>query len=167
VEQVQEVLGEHQDAVVAGQWLRTHAADGGGRVECALVAGELRAREDVASRRARQWPATGTMSQAALVASMDVSRTSTSPRCRWHVHRHRSNPGPRCCSCTGPATTIGACRRARRSRERTRETALRGRGRGRGLRCELGAPPVQTRYRDSKGRDGVVHYWLMAPPGER
>ena len=59
VEQVQEVLGEHQDAVVAGQWLRTHAADGGGRVECAFVAGELAAREDVAADASRaEWPAT-------------------------------------------------------------------------------------------------------------
>jgi CHAD domain-containing protein len=58
VEGLQEVLGEHQDAVVAGQWLRTHAADGGGRVECAFVAGELAALEDVAADRSReQWPA--------------------------------------------------------------------------------------------------------------
>ncbi len=57
VEGVQEILGEHQDAVVAGQWLRTHAADGGGRVECAFVAGELAALEDVAAIRSReQWP---------------------------------------------------------------------------------------------------------------
>jgi CHAD domain-containing protein len=58
VEGLQEVLGEHQDAVVAGQWLRTHAADGGGRVERAFVAGELAALEDVAARESRaQWPA--------------------------------------------------------------------------------------------------------------
>ena len=58
VEQVQDVLGEHQDAVVAGQWLRTHAADSGGRVECAFVAGELAAREDVAADASRaEWPA--------------------------------------------------------------------------------------------------------------
>jgi CHAD domain-containing protein len=57
VEQVQEVLGEHQDAVVAGQWLRTHAADGGGRVESAFVAGELAAREEVAADASRaEWP---------------------------------------------------------------------------------------------------------------
>ena len=40
---VQDVLGEHQDAVVAGQWLRAHAADGGGGSTCAFVAGELAA----------------------------------------------------------------------------------------------------------------------------
>jgi CHAD domain-containing protein len=58
VEGLQEVLGEHQDAVVAGQWLRTHAADGGGRVDRAFVAGELAALEDVAARESRaQWPA--------------------------------------------------------------------------------------------------------------
>jgi CHAD domain-containing protein len=55
---LQEVLGEHQDAVVAADWLRTHAADGGGRVERAFVAGELAALEDVAARDSRAaWPA--------------------------------------------------------------------------------------------------------------
>ncbi len=57
VEGVQEVLGEHQDAVVAGQWLRAHATDGGGSVERAFVAGELAALEDVAARESRAaWP---------------------------------------------------------------------------------------------------------------
>jgi len=54
---LQEVLGEHQDAVVAGQWLRAHAADGGGRVEGAFVAGELAALERVAADASRaDWP---------------------------------------------------------------------------------------------------------------
>jgi CHAD domain-containing protein len=54
---VQEVLGDHQDAVIAGEWLRAHAADGGGKVEPSFVAGELAAFEAVdadASRAA--WP---------------------------------------------------------------------------------------------------------------
>ncbi len=55
VEEVQEVLGDHQDAVVAGQWLRDHvpAGDGG----AAFVAGQLvlvEAAEADASREA--WP---------------------------------------------------------------------------------------------------------------
>jgi CHAD domain-containing protein len=55
---LQEVLGEHQDAVIAGQWLRTHAADGGGRVEAAFVAGELAGLEGVAADASREeWPA--------------------------------------------------------------------------------------------------------------
>ncbi len=57
VEALQEVLGDHQDAVVAGAWLRTHAADGGGRVERAFVAGELAALEDVDAQASRaRWP---------------------------------------------------------------------------------------------------------------
>src|SRR5262249_14836330 len=35
-----------------------------------------------------------------------------------------------------------------------------------GLRCTLGARAGRTRYRDSKGRDKVVHYWLMEPESE-
>jgi CHAD domain-containing protein len=52
---VQEVLGDHQDAVVAGQWLRDHVpADDGG---AAFVAGQLVAVEAVAADESReQWP---------------------------------------------------------------------------------------------------------------
>jgi CHAD domain-containing protein len=57
VAEVQEVLGDHQDAVIAGQWLRAHAADGGGKVECAFVAGELAAFEAVDAEDSRAaWP---------------------------------------------------------------------------------------------------------------
>ena len=46
------ILGEHQDAVVAGDWLRDHAS---GRA--AFVAGELVATERAAARSARdEWP---------------------------------------------------------------------------------------------------------------
>jgi CHAD domain-containing protein len=49
---IQDVLGEHQDAVVAGEWLRDHAS---GRA--AFVAGELVATERAAARSARdEWP---------------------------------------------------------------------------------------------------------------
>jgi 8-oxo-dGTP pyrophosphatase MutT (NUDIX family) len=50
--------------------------------------------------------------------------------------------------------------------ERDEETALREVHEETGLRCTLGAPAGRTRYRDSKGRDKVVHYWLMTPEPE-
>ena len=50
--------------------------------------------------------------------------------------------------------------------ERDEETALREVEEETGLRCTLGAPAGRTRYRDSKGRDKVVHYWLMEPASE-
>ena len=50
--------------------------------------------------------------------------------------------------------------------ERDEETALREVEEETGLRCILGAPAGRTRYRDSKGRDKVVHYWLMEPESE-
>jgi CHAD domain-containing protein len=50
--EVQDVLGEHQDAVFAGEWLRTHASG-----PAAFVAGELVAMEREAARVARErWP---------------------------------------------------------------------------------------------------------------
>jgi 8-oxo-dGTP diphosphatase len=40
-------------------------------------------------------------------------------------------------------------------------TALREVEEETGLRCVLGAPIGETRYRDNRGRDKVVRYWLM------
>jgi CHAD domain-containing protein len=54
IARLQEVLGDHQDAVVAAQWLRDNvpAGDGG----AAFVAGELAVREDEAARASRaEW----------------------------------------------------------------------------------------------------------------
>lgn len=52
---LQDALGEHQDAVVAGAWLRDAASGGGART--AFVAGELAARQQRAAARARRrWP---------------------------------------------------------------------------------------------------------------
>jgi CHAD domain-containing protein len=64
---LQDVLGEHQDAIVAGQWLRDHAsgsgdAAGSGSVESlgperSFVAGELAAVERAAAAETREeWP---------------------------------------------------------------------------------------------------------------
>jgi CHAD domain-containing protein len=54
--ELQDVLGAHQDAVVAEAWLREAAAGAGART--AFVAGELAAREQRAAARARRaWPA--------------------------------------------------------------------------------------------------------------
>ncbi len=35
-----------------------------------------------------------------------------------------------------------------------------------GLRCRLGPELPPVNYRDNKGRDKVVRYWLMEPDGE-
>ena len=42
-------------------------------------------------------------------------------------------------------------------------TALREVEEETGLRCELGDFLGETRYRDNRGRDKVVRYWLMTP----
>ncbi len=56
VAELQEVLGEHQDAVVAGEWLREHAPPHDG--EAAFVAGELAVVEAAAAQASREaWPA--------------------------------------------------------------------------------------------------------------
>ena len=56
---LQDVLGEHQDAVIAGQWLRRHANDvaGDGAAAVAFVAGELAMLEQAAADASRElWP---------------------------------------------------------------------------------------------------------------
>ena len=50
--------------------------------------------------------------------------------------------------------------------ETDEQTALREVEEETGLRCTLGERAGRTRYRDSKGRDKVVHYWLMEPESE-
>jgi CHAD domain-containing protein len=56
--EVQDVLGEHQDAVVAAQWLRDAAA-GTADAGVAFAAGELAMQEqEAASRGRRAWPST-------------------------------------------------------------------------------------------------------------
>ena len=52
---VQDVLGEHQDAVVAGQWLRAHATAGGSDP----VERALRRRRARRARGCRRWRVTG------------------------------------------------------------------------------------------------------------
>jgi CHAD domain-containing protein len=55
VADLQDVLGEHQDAVVAGQWLRNHLPVGDDTA--VFVAGELAALEDAAAQASRDdWP---------------------------------------------------------------------------------------------------------------
>jgi 8-oxo-dGTP diphosphatase len=96
---------------------------------------------------------------------VDVSRTSTVRAAGGIVHR----PGP-----DGEAEVL-LVHRPRYDDwslpkgkaddgERDEDTALREVEEETGLRCTLGAPAGETRYRDSKGRDKVVHYWLMEPP---
>ena len=65
---LQDVLGEHQDAVIAGQWLREHASGDGARgasegensgrsVAVAFVAGQLAMLEQAAAEASRElWP---------------------------------------------------------------------------------------------------------------
>ncbi len=52
------MLGEHQDAVVAGEWLRAHVPTGEHAARAAFVAGHLAAWEDAAAQASREeWPA--------------------------------------------------------------------------------------------------------------
>ena len=86
-------------------------------------------------------------------------------RGRHRAASRRRSGAWRCCSCTGPATTTGASPRARRTRRVRRGDRASVRSRRRpGLRCTPRRTTLgETRYRDSKGRDKVVRYWLMEP----
>ena len=163
---VQEVLGEHQDAVVAEQWLRDTSA-GPTDAREVFVAGELTALERDAAHRAREaWPEVLARSQSQAPPRLAVSRT------------RRPSSGPRAASCggagterprgaassTGPATTTGACPRARPIPASATRTPPGGRSRRRpACACRLGPELSSTSYVDRKGRPKVVRYWLMTP----
>ena len=96
---------------------------------------------------------------------MDVSRTSTVRAAGGIVHRRSPGGEPEVLLVHRPRYDDWSLPKGKADPgERDEETALREVEEETGLRCELGAPAGQTRYRDSKGRDKVVHYWLMAPP---
>ena len=50
--------------------------------------------------------------------------------------------------------------------ERLQDTALREVQEETGLACRLGPEVGRTRYRDARGRQKVVRYWLMEPMAE-
>ena len=150
---------------------RPTRADGGGRVECAFVAG--RARRARGRRRGAVARPSGRKAwkqrEARELRQVDVSQHLDRARRR----RHRAPAQPRrrrrrCCSCTARATTTGACPRARPTPASATRRPRCARSRRRRAYAVCSANRVgETRYRDSKGRDKVVHYWLMAPADGR
>jgi 8-oxo-dGTP pyrophosphatase MutT (NUDIX family) len=96
---------------------------------------------------------------------VDVSRNSTVRAAGGIVHRRSPGGEPEVLLVHRPRYDDWSLPKGKADPgERDEETALREVEEETGLRCELGEPAGQTRYRDSKGRDKVVHYWLMEPP---
>ena len=91
---------------------RTCRADDGG---AAFVAGQLVAVEAAAADESRaEWPEAWKRARHKSLAAVDVSSHADRPRRRRHrAARARRRRAGRCCWCTGPATTTGACPRAR------------------------------------------------------
>ena len=124
VSELQDVLGELHDAVVAEEWLRGAATQGLSRQQ-ALVAGLLVAvqRQDAADRRG-EWRKVWKRLDRAVVASLDgppwLARWSTTTAwssrpvawCGGRPTRERPARRSRCSWCTDPGTSTGASRRA-------------------------------------------------------
>jgi 8-oxo-dGTP diphosphatase len=105
--------------------------------------------------------------QARLAAPVDVSRKPTVRAAGGIVHRRSADGEPEVLLIHRPRYDDWSLPKGKADRgERDEETALREVEEETGLRCVLGPPAGRTRYRDSKGRDKVVHYWLMEPPGD-
>ena len=147
---LQDVLGEHQDAVVAAERLRDLAATDARRRPRGRTARRARARARAPRPRrvAAGVEAAGEDGVVRAAGGVVVATTAAS------------------CSSTGRSTTTGRSRRARRSRARATRSArcARSRRRRASRACSSDELP-QTRYIDSRGRPKRVRWWRMRPVG--
>jgi 8-oxo-dGTP pyrophosphatase MutT (NUDIX family) len=103
--------------------------------------------------------------EARLAARVDVTRNPTVRAAGGIVHRRSADGEPEVLLVHRPRYDDWSLPKGKTDPgERDEETALREVEEETGLRCQLGAPAGHTRYRDSKGRDKIVYYWLMEPP---
>ena len=144
---VQDVLGEHQDAVVAEQWLRERRAGADAARGVRRRRARRRSSAPTRARPATRGPTPGATAAPQAPPQLAVSRRrSATPRrvraggrrrapCRGAGGRRlESTP-----SSTGPATTTGASPRARPTRASpTRRPPLREVEEETGMRCRLG-----------------------------
>ena len=154
-----------------GSGCATHvpAGDGG----AAFVAGELAADRSAPrpTRRATQWPAAWKRGEA-----HEAPRGGCEPSGadRPRRRRHRARGAAPTASCAGAPRPPAPLRRlepaqgqGRPGRARRGDRPARGRGGDRPTLHARRTRRDETRYRDSKGRDKVVHYWLMEPESRR
>ena len=148
--QLQDILGDHQDAVVAQERIREWAESAPGP-ESAFAAGTARA--------ARARPDGGCPGR--LARHVEAARRGRAARRSAETRssrRRRGRPGrqqtgPRCSSSIARRTTTGRFPKGKLERGETEEEcALREVEEETGLRCTLGRELESTTYRDAKGR---------------
>jgi 8-oxo-dGTP pyrophosphatase MutT (NUDIX family) len=102
---------------------------------------------------------------AASVASpVDVSATPTVRAAGGIVYRRAPDGEPKVLLVHRPRYDDWSLPKGKADPgERDEDTALREVEDETGLRCLLGDRAGETRYRDSKGRNKIVQYWLMEP----
>jgi len=101
---------------------------------------------------------------ASLAPPVDVSATPTVRAAGGIVHRGARGDQPLVLLVHRPRYNDWSLPKGKAEPgERDEDTALREVEEETGLRCLLGDRAGETRYRDSKGRDKIVHYWLMEP----
>ena len=178
VRRVQDVLGDHQDTVVAEEWLRAvgrrrrHRPRAEAFALGLLVAGERARRADAAG--ATPGPSGGTtappttggawLRERRRSARGDAVEVRRAPAGWWR--RHDGDGRVASCSSTGPATTTGASPRASATRARATRTAPAARSRRRpGCGASWASSCPSTHYVDRKGRTKQVRYWAMEVVG--
>jgi 8-oxo-dGTP pyrophosphatase MutT (NUDIX family) len=103
--------------------------------------------------------------EAQEAARVDVSPSATVRAAGGIVHRVGDDGSPQVLLVHRPRYDDWSLPKGKSDPgERDEETALREVEEETGLRCLLGEHAGETRYRDSKGQNKVVHYWLMEPP---
>ena len=162
--QLQDILGDHQDAVVAQARIRDWAAGAATRPERVRRGAARPARARPHGRGARRLARGVAAARRGGAAGGPLTTRRPRRRRRRRPGRGRRARGAR--SCTGPPTTTGRSRRARSSPARaTRTCAVREVEEETGLRCALGRELPSTAYVDAKGRPKVVRYWVMEVVG--
>ena len=158
---VQDVLGEHQDAAVAEERIRELVAQVRGTGRTALAAGRLIERQR--SRRAAAWRRGRRPGSASAAPATTCGADGA--RSRWGGVVRRVGPSgvevllvhrPRYDDWTFPKGKA-------QPGETDEETAVREVAEETGITARLGAELPTTQYRDSRGRPKVVRYWTMRP----
>ncbi len=168
---LQDVLGEHQDAVVAAEWLRRAAAqtddESTGFAAGLLAAIEYRAAEQSRGSWADAWRRASRKKLRALAVSPETEPDIRAAggilvRRRRHAGRRRTELAlvhrPRYDDWTFPKGKRDA------DDEDDEATALREVEEETGFACDLGEELGSTWYRDAKGRNKLVRYWRMTLP---
>ena len=162
--ELQDVLGDLNDAVVAARWLSGWAVRDD---EAARAAAKLAASER-ADRRGAARALASRLGAARRPETPRLDVTDTVRAAGGVVVRHRENGAPEVLLVHRPSYDDWSFPKGKcEDGESEEDAAVREVEEETGLRCRLEHELATTRYRDARGRPKTVRYWLVTPVGGR